>query len=72
MKFAIVEVVNGHFTIAVEGFTDVDMAKVNYHGICQALWNASDVQTACVMIVDENLDTVLGYKEFISKTEPNA
>ena len=72
MKFAVIDVVNGNFAIAAEGFTNVDSAKVNYHGLCQSLWNASDVQTACVMIVDESLNTIGGYKEEIVKSEPNA
>ena len=66
MKYAIIDVVNGNYAVQAEGITDLNNAKVQYHGRCQALWNASDVQTACVMIVDENLDTVQGYKEFIS------
>jgi hypothetical protein len=33
--------------------------------LCQTLWNAQDVITAEVMIVDENLDSVEGYKELI-------
>ena len=70
MKYAIVKVVNGNYSIDAEGFTDPGAAKVSYHGTCQALWNASDVQTACVMIVDENLDVLPGYKEFISKVQP--
>ena len=44
----------------------MEAAKVFYYGLCQSLWNAPDVITACVMIVDENLDVVPGYKEFIS------
>ena len=67
MKYAIIKVVNGNYAIAAEGITDVNNAKVNFHGLCQTLWNAEDVQTACVMIVDENLDVVEGYKEFIFK-----
>jgi len=65
MKYAITKVVNGSFTIHAEGFTDIASAKVNYHGLCQTLWNAQDVATAEVMIVDENLDCVEGYKEYI-------
>ena len=71
MKYAIVKVVNGTYTIHAEGFTDVASAKVSYHGLCQTLWNAPDVLTAEVAIVDENLDAVEGYKEFISH-EPQA
>lgn len=72
MKFAVIKVVNGNYAIHAEGITDPNAAKVSYHGLCQTLWNASDVQTACVMIVDENLDVLPGYKEFISKAEQEA
>lgn len=66
MKYAIVKVSNGNYFIEAEGFTDIDKAKVKFHGVCQTLWNAPDVITACVMIADENLDAVEGYKEVIS------
>lgn len=67
MKYAVVKVTNGNFSIHAEGFTDLSKAKVNFHGLCQSLWNAEDVETACVMIVDENLDVAEGYKESIIK-----
>ena len=70
MKYAIVKVINGNYYIHAEGITDVNNAKTQFHGLCQTLWNAPDVQTACVMIVDENLDEVEKYKEFISHVEP--
>lgn len=66
MKYAIINVVNSNYAVHAEGITDLNNAKVQYHSRCQVLWNASDVQTACVMIIDENLDTVQGYKEFIN------
>lgn len=66
MKYAIVKVINGNYFIHAEGITELDSAKAQYHGLCETLWNAPDVITACVMIVDENLDKVEGYKEFIS------
>lgn len=65
MKYAIVKVINGNYFIHAEGYTDVNAAKVAYHGVCQTLWNAQDVVTAMVMIVDENLDCVERYKEYI-------
>lgn len=65
MNYAIVKVSNGNYFIESEGFTDLDKVKVSFHGVCQALWNAPDVISACVMIVDENLDAVEGYKETI-------
>ena len=65
MKYAIIKTINGNNFIHAEGITDVNNAKVTYHGLCQTLWNAPDVITATVMIVDEQLDCVEGYKEFI-------
>ena len=65
MKYAIVKVSNGNYFIEAEGFTNLDSAKVKFHQVCSALWNAPDVITACVMIADENLDAVKGYKETI-------
>lgn len=65
MKYAIIKVVNGNYFIHAEGIADIGTAKVQFHGLCQTLWNASDVVTAYVEIVDEQLDVVEGYKEFI-------
>ena len=66
MKYAVIKCINGNFAIHAEGFTDKDNAKVNYHALCQTLWNADDVITAEVAIMDENLNVVEGYHEFIS------
>ena len=65
MKYAVIKVINGTYSIHAEGFATVEAAKVSYHGLCQTLWNAPDVLTASVAIVDEQMDTVEGYKEFI-------
>ena len=65
MKYAILKCINGNYFVHSEGITDIAAAKVQFHGLCQTLWNASDVITAEVMIVDEQLDCVEGYKEFI-------
>lgn len=69
MKYSLIQVVNGNYSIASET-TDITSAKVQFHNLAAALWNASDVQTACIIIVDENLDRVEDYKEFISHGEP--
>ena len=66
MKYAIVKVINGNYSIHAEGITDLANAKVQFHGLCQTLWNAPDVITAEVKIMDENLDCVEDYKEFIT------
>ena len=65
MKMSIVKCINGNFFIHAEGITDISAAKTQFHGLCQTLWNAPDVLTAEVAILDENLDVVEGYKEFI-------
>ena len=65
MKYAVIKVINGTYFIHAEGFATVEAAKVSYHGLCQTLWNAQDVLTASVAIVDEQMDAVEGYKEFI-------
>ena len=65
MKYAIIKVINGNYSIHAEGITDKASAKTLFHGLCQALWNTPDVITAEVKIMDENLDCVEGYKEFI-------
>lgn len=65
MKYAIIKVINGNYFVHAEAITSVESAKAQFHGLCQTLWNAPDVITACVKIVDEQLDTVEGYRESI-------
>lgn len=70
MKYAIIKVSNGNYFIESEGITDIVNAKVQYHGLCRTLWNAPDVKTATVAIVDENLYVVDDCKEEISHVQP--
>ena len=65
MKYAIIKVINGNYSIHSEGITAIENAKVQFHGLCQMLWNAPDVATAHVMIADEQLNAVEGYIEYI-------
>lgn len=65
MRYAVIKVVNGSFEIAAEGYTTVEGAKVFYHGLCETLWNAPDVVTAYVAIVDSQLDVAENNKEYI-------
>ena len=67
MKFAIIKSINGNYFIHAEGITDVDNAKVQFHGLCQTLWNASDVKTATVAIVNEDFAIVENYIEHIKR-----
>ena len=71
MKYAIIKVINGNYFVHAEGITALESAKTMFHGLCQTLWNAADVLSAYVMIVDEQLDVVEGYKEFIHHAAPN-
>lgn len=65
MKYAIIKVINGNYFIHAEGIVELAAAKTQFHGLCQTLWNASDVITAHVAIIDEQLNVVDGYREFI-------
>lgn len=65
MIYAIIKCINGSFSIHAEGITELANAKTGFHGLCQSLWNAPDVRSANVAIVDEQLDVVEGYKEYI-------
>ena len=69
MKYAVIKVVNGNYFIDSEGYTSLDSAKVKFHDVCKTLWNSSDVQSAEVKIMDENLDNVEGYKDYITHGE---
>ena len=66
MKYAIIKCSNGAFFIESE-WADLTKAKVQFHAVCQTLWNAPDVVTAEVMIADEQLNCVDGYREFIHR-----
>ena len=64
MTYAIIKCINSSFTVDSE-YGDLTQAKVQFHGICQTLWNAHDVIKGKVMIVDEQLNCVDGYAEYI-------
>lgn len=64
MKYSIIKCINGAFSVDSE-HGELTQAKVRFHAICQTLWNAQDVVTAKVMIVDEQLNCVEDYREYI-------
>ena len=67
-KFALVKCVNGSFAVATE-HADKNAGIVAFHQTSASLWNASDVITARLSLVDENLYVVDGkYTEVIDKT----
>ena len=72
MKYAIIKCSNGSFTIDSE-WSDLTKAKVQFHAVCQTLWNAPDVVSAKVLLVDERLICIDDCHEFIHhETETEA
>lgn len=65
MKYAVIKCINGNFSVHAEGFTDINSAKISFHQFCAALWNDPGTEKATVKIVDEQLDCVENYREFI-------
>lgn len=70
MNYAVISNVNGIFKIESEHGDNLQGAIVAFHNKCAALWNASDVETAKVEVVDQSLNVVDGKSEFISHVEP--
>ena len=72
MNYAVISNVNGVFKIESEHENNLQGAIVAFHQKCAAFWNAPDVETAKVEVVDEALNVVDGKAEFIShiETEP--
>ena len=65
MKLALIQCVNGNYSIVAEGIQSDQNAIVAFHQRCATLWNAPDVYTGEVAVVDEQLCVYNGYKEFI-------
>lgn len=64
MKYAVIQQVNGAFSVKYEG-ENLNQLKTSYHQWCAALWNDTEAVSAVVKIVDSNLDVVEGYIEVI-------
>lgn len=72
MKYALIQCVNGSFSIVSEHGENLQAARVAFHDRCKILWNATDVIDAWVAIIDSNLTYVDGRIEHIThETEPN-
>ena len=54
MKYAVITVVNGAFTVRTE-HEALNSAIVSFHSVCTNLWNSADVQKATVVVVDEKM-----------------
>lgn len=64
-KFAVVDNVNGAFTVRTE-HNDEQSALVSFHDRCKVLWNAADVEKASVKILDADLNVFEGKSEVIT------
>lgn len=71
MKYALSQVSNGSFSIVSEHGTDKQAAFVAFHDRSKILWNAPDVVTATVAVIDENQNVVDGKKEYIAHEVEN-
>ena len=66
MKYSIIKVINGNYFIHAEGIVELPSAKISFHNLCASLWNEPSVISATVKIMDEQLDNVDDYREFIT------
>lgn len=66
MKYVLIQCVNGNFSVISEHGDNLKAAKVAFHDICRILWNADDVITGTVAILDEQLNVAEGKIEYIS------
>ena len=66
MKYSLIAVTNGNFAVKSEHGENKQAALVAFHQLSASYWNAPDVTTAMIKVVDENLDTVDGKMEYIT------
>lgn len=68
--YAVIQFINGAFSVKYES-NNLDSLKYNYHNWCALLWNDEGAVDGVVKIVDDKLDVVDGYIEFISHPAKN-
>ena len=66
MKYSVISCINGNFKIEAECGDNMQQAFTVFHNKCTAFWNAEDVITGMVAVVDENLNVVSNKKEYIT------
>lgn len=64
MKYAIIKCTDTNYAVHGE-YPSLEAAKVAFHQYSAALWNDPNTTKAMVKIVDEQLDCVEDYREFI-------
>lgn len=68
--YAVIQFINGAFSVKYES-DNLDSLKYNYHNWCALLWNDEGAVDGVVKIVDDKLDVVDGYIEFIAHPAKN-
>lgn len=68
--YAVIQFINGTFSVKYES-DNLDSLKYNYHNWCALLWNDEGAVDGVVKIVDDKLDVVDGYIEFIAHPAKN-
>ena len=66
MKYSLIAVTNGNFAVKSEHGENKQAALVAFHQLSATYWNAPDVTTAMIKVVDENLDLVESKMEYIT------
>ena len=67
-KYALTSCVNGNYSVVSE-HTELRQAIVAFHNTAAAYWNADDVITARLNLVDENMSVVEGrFTDWIDRT----
>lgn len=68
MKYSVLKAINGSVAVDSE-WSALEKAIVQFHSVCTNLWNASDVEYATVMIVDDKLRSLGNYIEKVKYSE---
>lgn len=66
MRYAVIQCVNGAFSVVSEHGENLQQARVAFHDRCKILWSASDVITGYVAILASDLTYVDGRIEMIT------
>lgn len=65
-SYALIQCVNGNFSVISEHGDNLQAARVAFHDRCKILWNAPEVEEGYVAIIDSNLTYVDGRIEKIT------
>jgi len=65
-SYALIQCVNGNFSVISEHGDNLQAARVAFHDRCKILWNSPEVEEGYVAIIDSNLTYVDGRIEKIT------